>query len=481
VLRRIDVTEGEPSNTAVADVTLDRNFRNGRERVVVLARVINQSQDSVADRQISLAIDGEQTASQTVSIGPNGSEVIRFPTFAMPQREVRGSVQLADDALPADNTFRFVLSPEQSISVLVLQHANAGRGESLYLTRALGIGSEPPHTVNLRPVTALQPSDLGGRSVVILNDAPFPPGAAGRRLRQFVSDGGGLLVVLGARSRTGTWPEEAGDLLPGAIGVPVDRLADRGGTLSVMDYDHPVFDVFSAPRSGDFSEARYFRYRRIQDDGRAAVLARFDDGNIALAELLVGEGKVLVWTSDLSNTWNDLPVQPVFLPTMHQVVRHLARYTPQQPWLTAGQVLDLTQFLDATSETDLAEGGYVELIVGSPAGDSEVRQVGVEPVYLALDQQGFYEIRRAGSADQLGTISVNLDITESDLSRLDAEQLESAVAFQGTSSPGADLAATLSPAEKERRQGIWWYLLIAVLLIMVVESVMSNRVSVKGA
>ncbi len=119
-----------------------------------------------------------------------------------------------------------------------------------------------------------------------------------------------MLVVLGARSRTGSWPEEADDLLPGAIGVPVDRLADRGGTLSVTDYDHPVFDVFSAPRSGDFSEARYFRYRSISDDGRAAVLARFDDGNIALAELQVGTGKVLVWTSDLSNSWNDLLASP---------------------------------------------------------------------------------------------------------------------------------------------------------------------------
>jgi hypothetical protein len=483
VLRRIDVTEGEPSNTAVADVTLDRSFRNGRERVAVLARVVNQGQDSVSAGQISLSIDGEQTASQTIAVGPNGSELVRFPAFAMPQREVRGSVQMADDALPVDNTFRFVLSPEQSISVLVLQHANAGRDETLYLTRALAIGSEPPHTVNVRRVTAFQPADLDGRSVVILNDAPFPPGTAGRRLRQFIDDGGGLLVVLGARSRTGSWPEEAGDLLPGAIGVPVDRLADRGGTLSVTDYDHPVFDVFSAPRSGDFSEARYFRYRSIRDDGRAAVLARFDDGNIALAELQVGTGKVLVWTSDLSNSWNDLPVQPVFLPTMHQVVRHLARYAPQQPWLTAGQVLDLSRYVaTGVSDLDVAEsGGQVELIVGSPDGEREMRRVGEEPEYLGLNQQGFYEVRRPGNSDPLGTIAVNLDITESDLSRLDAEQLASAVTYRGTSSSGANLAATLSPSEKERRQGLWWYLLVVVLLIMVTESVMSNRMSIKGS
>jgi hypothetical protein len=483
VLRRIDVTEGEPTNVAVTDVTLDRSYRSGRERVAVLARVVNQGQDSVSNAQITLSIDGEQTASQAISVGPNDSEVIRFPAFAMPQREVRGSVQIADDALPVDNSFRFVLSPGQSISVLVLEHANAGRDESLYLTRALGIGSEPPHTVNVRRVTAFQPSDLDGRSVVILNDAPFPRGTGGRRLREFVNDGGGLLVVLGARSRTGSWPEDASDLLPGAIGVPVDRLADRGGTLSVTDYDHPVFDVFSAPRSGDFSEARYFRYRRVQDDGRAAVLARFDDGNIALAELQVGNGKVLVWTSDLSNSWNDLPVQPVFLPTIHQIVRHLARYAPQQPWFTAGPVLDLSQYLaTGVSDIDVAElAAPMELIVESPKGDREIRQVGNAPEYLPLDQQGFYKVRRPEDSDPLGTIAVNLDITESDLTRLDPEQLVSAVTYQGTASSTVNLAATLTPSDKERRQGLWWYLLVAVLLIMVAESVISNRVSSKGS
>jgi len=483
VLRRIDVASPDPANLAVAGLTLDRSYRDGRERVAVLARVVNQGRDTVSNAQIALLLDGEQTASQAVNVDPSGSATVRFPPFALPQREVRGSVQLVADALPFDDVFRFVLSPSQSISVLILEHPGAGRDESLYLSRALGIGSEPPHAVDVKRISVLRQSDLDGRSVVILNDAPFPTGNNGTRLRRFLNDGGGLMVILGPRSGAGSWPQDVADLLPGAIGVPIDRLADRGGTLSIMDYDHPVFDVFSAPRSGDFSQARYFRYRRIQDDGRAAVLARFDDGNIALAETRAGSGKVLVWASGLTNSWNDLPVQPVFLPTMHQVVRYLARYTPQQPWLTVGQVVDLAQYLtggvEDASGTD--RGAQVSVIVESPTGSREVRQIGVAAEYLALAEQGFYEVRRMEDIDVIGTIAVNVDVTESDLTRLEPEEWASSVTYRGAGQSAADLAATLTPGEKERRQGLWWYLLVAVLLVLVAESAISNRVSHKTA
>ncbi|MEJ2237593.1 MAG: BatA domain-containing protein [Gemmatimonadales bacterium] len=484
VLTRIDVADPNPSNVAVSDLTLDRTYRSGLERVTVLARVTNQSKSPVTDLTLALEIDGDATGSQTVNLEANGSATVRFPEFTLPQREVRGVVRAAEDALPVDNEFRFVLSPGQSISILILEHPNAAADESIYLSGALRIGSEPPHVVDVKRVTQFVPADLDERSVVILNDAPFPRGANGTRLREFLNGGGGLLIVAGPRTGPGSWPAEAADLLPGPIGTPVDRLGDRGGTLCITDYDHPVFDVFSAPRSGDFSQARYFRYRRIGDEGRAAVLARFDDGNIALAEVEVGSGSVLVWASGLSNSWNDLPVQPVFLPMVHQVVRRLADYSPQQPWLIAGQVLDLSQHLGYSSigttagEMTADDVDPVELVVESPTGEREARRVGNNASYVVLDERGFYEVRAlAGREDALGSVAVNVDPAESDLTPLDAEELASAVTYRGGRQGGMDLAATLTPVEKERRQGLWWYLLVAVLLILVAETAIANRVS----
>src|SRR5690606_23911968 len=96
------------------------------------------------------------------------------------------------------------------------------------------------------------------------------------------------------------------------------------------------------PRSGDFTSARFLRARALNVDDSARVLARFDDGRVALAERRVGQGRVLVWTSTLDTYWNDLALQPVFLPLVHQVVRYASGRGEVVPSYLAGQVIDVT-------------------------------------------------------------------------------------------------------------------------------------------
>ena len=107
-------------------------------------------------------------------------------------------------------------------------------------------------------------------------------------------DGGGGVVVVPGNNRSETWPAEWRALLPATMGLTVDRTADAGGTLSSVDYAHPIFELFNAPRSGDFSTARFYRYRALAAQPNANVVARFDDGSPALVERRVGEGKLLI-------------------------------------------------------------------------------------------------------------------------------------------------------------------------------------------
>ena len=56
-------------------------------------------------------------------------------------------------------------------------------------------------------------------------------------------------------------------------------------------------------------------------------------GAPALLERRVGNGRVLLWTSTLDLSWSDLPLKPIYLPFVHQAVRHLASYAQPAPWL----------------------------------------------------------------------------------------------------------------------------------------------------
>lgn len=482
MLATIDVGDRETANNAVTEVAFDRVRRGGRERLSVLARIANFGDVAVGGLEVFLEIDGQRIESRSVDIEAGGSVAVRFPEFSPPQREVLGTVRLPEDGLPLDDVFRFVFSPGQNLTILILEHPNATSGESLYLERALGIGSDPPHRVERRRSTQFNASHLGGQAVVILNDVPFPRGGGGRLLRQFVMDGGGLFVVLGQRSSQNAWPDEFAALLPGRLGGVVDRLGDRGTTLNVTDYDHPLLELFNTPRSGDFSHTRFYRYRRLDqaDAGESTVLARFDDGAVALAEVRVGEGRVVFWASGLSNSWNDFPVQPVFLPFVHQLTRYLAGYAPNRTWFAAGEVIDLSVIPTATAmswRVGAPEAETRDLVVESPSGERSIQRPGDETRYLTLEEQGVYRVRYLGDDESpVGTVAVNVNPTESDLAVIDPEELASAVTASASGESRVSLSATLTPAERERRQGLWWYLLLAALVVLVAETTFSNRI-----
>jgi hypothetical protein len=309
-------------------------------------------------------------------------------------------------------------------------------------------------------------------------------GASAERLRSFVEEGGGVLVAPG---ESGSWPASAADLLPGRLGAVADRTEGRGGRLGFLAYDHPVFEVFSGPRSGDFTGARFYRARSFQAaDTAARVLARFDDGSVALAERDTGRGRVLVWTSTLDAYWNDLALQPVFLPFVHRLVDYLAGRADALPWFTAGQVVDLAdpEALERAGLDVPAEAGLdstSEAVALTPSGGSIDLPPTDGPRYLELAERGFYTVRPPSTEPERPfMLAVNVDLSESGGGRLDPEQLAAQVTSPATGpSGGRGLgdAAALQREDRERRQSIWRWLLLGAFGLLAVETAASNWVS----
>jgi hypothetical protein len=472
----VDLSEPHSANVSLPFVALRQEMQAGRERVAVTARVVNGGPEPVRNLSVTLHLNGQQIEARTVDVDPRSSAAVTFSPVLLPLGVSRGFVTAVADPLEEDNTAFFVLSPSNSLSALVLESSDAREHQSLYLAQALGIGDRPSYRVDVRPLRQFRLSDLEGRAIVVLNDAPFPGGRAGERLRQFVETGGGLLVVLGDRNGPEAWPAGVAALLPGTVGERVDL--DRGPiALTTMEYGSPVFDVFSAPRSGDFSSARFFRYRDLIVDESQLVLARYSDGHVALAERPIGDGIVMVWTSTTDTYWNDLALQPVFLPFVHRMMRHLAQYEEVRPFLTVGEAVDVSEESPDRAIRALVEAGG-DLVVEAPSGERTIVREEAPERVVGLTEQGFYEIRQLSTGEvPPAAVAVNLDPTESDLSTLDVEEFLGAAAPIQDQGSVAGRARALTVAERERRQQLWWYLLIAALLILATETIISNRLS----
>jgi hypothetical protein len=307
--------------------------------------------------------------------------------------------------------------------------------------------------------------DLARASVVVLNDVPVSSGAADRLVR-FVNGGGGLLVVAADKA---AWSGPA-DVLPGPLGNLVDKNATPV-RVGAIEYGHPALEVFRAPRSGDFAASHFYSYRGVTASPGSQVLARFDDGAPALLERKTGAGRVLLFTSSIDTSWNDMAVRPVYLPLMHRLLRYLGDYHEPAPWRTVGEVLDAP----VTAKSARAQSSRVAL---TPSGQ-RVALDGEGPEVLELTEQGFYEIRAQGrDAEPAAVVASNVDLSESDMTPLDPAEVSAAA--MGHAGGSSDSASNAPPSDEaqEGAQRVWWYLMFAGLLFLAAETVVGNRSTV---
>ena len=194
------------------------------------------------------------------------------------------------------------------------------------------------------------------------------------------------------------------------------------------DVRHPVFRAFGASRGvarpGDVSESG-------DDQGAGCqTLARFTTGEAALVECAPGDGRALVFASDLDNPWNDFPLHATFVPFLHEAVRYLAGRHARVGDYLVGEV---------------------------PAGVAPSR--------------GLSRYPSAGGSPQR-RVAINVDPRESDPVRLSADEFQTAVTRLKDTPVVRENAFD---RQQEEGQQIWRYVLMVMIAALVVESFVGLR------
>ena len=209
------------------------------------------------------------------------------------------------------------------------------------------------------------------------------------------------------------------------------------------------------------------------------MVARYDDGGIALLERNTGDGRVLVLTTTLDPQSNDLVLQPVFVPFLHQALRYLTRFEPYPQDFRIGDIVDVLAYARVSAGADALVAGAQSgsLVVEAPSG--EEARLARDTALLAIEEQGFYQVHRATPADVEVVLAANIDSTESSPRTLDAERLVEEIRARARQTAPATQATRRRSAELEQRQQLWHLVLAAVLGAMLLEAIYANRIALK--
>lgn len=457
LVRAIGVGAAERGNTAITGVEVQRIAGEDRGRMIVAARVVTRGLPESRQARFELALNGRASASREITLAADGVIAVAFEAVPLPAGPVRITVTAAPDALPADDVFHAVVPAEEGERIILVSPGDAAAEETLYLERALAIGRDPVLRVERRLAGMLATGVLEGAAVVVLYDVPFPPGNAGEALTAWVRAGGGLVAAAGARMSPRT--VDAG-LLPGSLRGPVDRLDDRGGVLGDVSLEHPIFAPFRSGSGGALGAARFLRYARVEPVAGAEVLARFDDGLPALLERKEGEGKILLVAAPLDTRAGDFPLQSAYLPFLRRLAVHASGRVVAPLWRSSG-------------EAWAVPSGLREPVVESPSGELIRPATQAGGSVLALTEAGLYRAyAERVQGEPAAQVAVNAPAQESDLTPMDPRELLLGV---GQDSSGAGAGQTATPHEVEGRQRLWRVLLVAVAVLLVMETVLASR------
>jgi hypothetical protein len=348
-IRMVDVGDDEAGNLALlALVPLDRailagtethweaTIRNDSARLVTRAKAIVR----VDDRPTELPLP-EIPPRQTVRV----SLTARFPSQGMHDL----SLQLPEDELAGDNQLWAAVPVKDSLLIRLVDGEPSSEpfgSEVDYLAAPLSIGVGDAEAWRIEVVQEenflnprLEPAD-----VLILANVAAPTAEQARKLEQLVRGGMGLLIFTGGRVDTGLYNERlfrSGEpLLPAALKSQVDE-AIRGLTVEPVR-PSPIEKLLDLkPSALERVAVRQFMGvdEPSGDSNAVRVLARWNDPgrSPAVIERIVGEGRVLLWTTTADRAGNDWPIEPSFVLAIREAVRGTARPTAFTHTVTAGE------------------------------------------------------------------------------------------------------------------------------------------------
>ena len=153
-------------------------------------------------------------------------------------------------------------------------------------------------------------------------------------LRDYVRRGGLLIDIMGT-------PTAATRLaaLAGTKPIPATEAEVNGfSLLTDIDFDHPALAPFADPMFSDFTTLHFWKHRRIEAATltNLRVLARFDDGDVAIGEIPLGDGRIVFFTSGWNRSDSQLAVWSKFVPLMNGLLESLGSPAADGGQLTVG-------------------------------------------------------------------------------------------------------------------------------------------------
>lgn len=303
------------------------------------ATVTNYSNQSADNTVVSLFVNGERSAQQSISLAPGESKVIPMESVAKTTGYTDAVAELEDDDILQDNRRYANFYIPDKIPVGIFYD---DENDISFIKTALSLTSETG-TIKLieKNINQISSFDLSQFDVIIID-------ASGNvinteRLKAYVENGGGLFLMPGGKSDVSGFSNITSALnLPNPVGV-TGSLNQTNNTVSFdkIEFEHPIFqNIFSQTDKKKLDSPEIYYHLKLSSEGKGVTIISLTDGTSFLGDYKIGKGKVLILNTSPVLSWSNFPLKNIFAPLFLKSVFYLAsKDRPENEYLAGKPVL----------------------------------------------------------------------------------------------------------------------------------------------
>lgn len=309
----VQVAPDSTDNTWVESLRLEDGVADLNAPAIFTAVIRHAGAAPRPGVRVSLSVDGDQVAGTTVDLEPGQTREVSFthefhavpaegrPAFAP------ATVSLPPDRVPGDDTRSVVAPVLAAVPVVFVDQTGASDenprlnryGETRHLRRLLAplvAGEEARRNlVQVRhiKIDALDREALSDARLVVIAGVP-EPGPAVAMLREFVAQGGRLVIAAGGDFDADAWNAagwlDGRGILPVPLAGPIGQLPDAAIDIKpfFLDWktmkDEPLFRLSGTPEDelADLYESPVF-FQAVASDADASKVAQIAAADVARA------------------------------------------------------------------------------------------------------------------------------------------------------------------------------------------------------
>jgi len=485
----VNLGVGGTANSAVVDLKPNESSLATGQSMSLRASLMNYSEAQLNGQPVELYVDDQLAQAKSVDLPPQSETHVGFSIGFDSSGEHQIEVRLAEDALSIDDRRWLALSAKDEFKVLLVDGRPSRRSAQAatgYVQTALA-----PSTAReawqgaTRPVVIsdgeLTGYDLAGFDCVFLcNVGLFTEQEAGL-LETFVRGGGAVVFCLGSQVRAENYNRvlyrDGQGLLPARLGnrKQLAESSDDGYHFDPTDLSHPIVRPFEGnPGTGLESTIvlEYVQAEIAPGQEQSRVVLKYLSGDPAIVESQLERGRSVLVTTSVDTEWGNWPLQPSFVPMIHEIVRYAvsSQRGDQQRLVGDPLVQTFPRFVSEPARISRPDGRDESVAV--TFHDNLVRMS-----YDGTDSSGIYKVSAGPSGGISKWFAVNIDRRESDLSALSRDDLKSELL------PTTDFSYWTTAREIVRKPGgrlsthpsMSRWLIVAALCLLLIEPLMAWR------